>query len=64
MCRNSNFLNFFAHENMKKTPSKVGYFSKIAEIFSTTAGLKPAQISNSDDLHTMTYGLAYPLRLL
>ena len=27
-------FNFFAHENMKKTHTKVGYFSKIAEIFS------------------------------
>ena len=30
-------MYFFAHENMKETPSKVGHFSEIAEIFSTTA---------------------------
>ena len=27
-------MYFFAHENMKKLLCKVGYFSKIAEIFS------------------------------
>ena len=26
---------FFAHQNMKNLSSKVGYFSKIAEIFNT-----------------------------
>ena len=26
---------YFAHENMEKKPSNVGYFSKTAEIFST-----------------------------
>ena len=35
MCRNFKVLIFFAHEQMKKTPSKVGYFSKMAEICST-----------------------------
>ena len=30
----------FVHENTGKTPSKVGYFSKIAEIFSTVGRLK------------------------
>jgi hypothetical protein len=29
-------LYIFPHENMKKTSTKVGYFSKIAEIFSNT----------------------------
>ena len=28
------FCTCFAHKNMKNTPSKVEYFSKIAEIFS------------------------------
>ena len=29
------YLSCFAHENMFKTPSKVAYFNKIAESFST-----------------------------
>ena len=35
MYRKFNFV-IFPHENMKK-PSKVGYFSRIAEIFSTVS---------------------------
>ena len=32
-CAETLILYFFVHKKMKKTPSKVGYFSKIAEIF-------------------------------
>ena len=35
ICRNSNFILFFENENVKRTPSKVGYISKIADIFNT-----------------------------
>ena len=39
------YRNIFALENMKKLPSKVEYFSKIAEIFNTalTAQSVPAK---------------------
>ena len=34
----------FAHENMKKTPLKVGYLSKIANFLVLSTDQKPAQI--------------------
>ena len=34
-CAETLILFFFAYENMEKTSSKVEYYSKIAEIFST-----------------------------
>ena len=33
-CAETLILYFFAHENKKKEPSKLGYFSNIAEVFS------------------------------
>ena len=40
MCKNPNFVTF---DNLKKQPSKLGYFSKIAEIFSTAKKARSTQ---------------------
>ena len=37
------FFSCFTNENMKKLPLKVGYFSRIAEIFITTLSAQTAQ---------------------
>ena len=34
-CTDTLILYLFAHKNIEKTPSKIGYVSKIGEIFST-----------------------------
>ena len=60
MYRNSNFVFFFAHENLKKPLSKVGCFSKIAEIkCRPTKNKSKSQIifhenSSLQDVYTMT----------
>jgi hypothetical protein len=38
----------FDHENIKKLPLKVAYFSLIWAVFSTANDTNPAEISNSD----------------
>ena len=45
----SNFVLCFVRENMKKITSQVGYFSKIAEVFSTA--LQPKNSPKSRTLH-------------
>jgi hypothetical protein len=42
-----------AHENMKRPPSKVGYFTKIEEIFCTALTAQSAQ--KRDQIHLSFY---------
>ena len=43
MYRNSNFVFLLPMKILEKNPSKVGYFSKIAENFSTAKSTSSAQ---------------------
>ena len=50
------FCTSFAHEKMKKEiPTKIGYFSKISELFSTYCPNLPKTDENSNRLFNVSY---------